>query len=95
MTSIDGAIWMKIDMNHPQTTDVNISKDQPPKASGLGGVQLQRSKSPDIFYKGPSRHDVIQALLNKPDPPLPPITLRNLLADPSSPPPNHLMQSVR
>ena len=38
MAPIDGAIGMKIDINLPQTTDVNISKAQPSKASGLGGV---------------------------------------------------------
>ena len=38
MAPIDGAIGMKININHPQTTDVNISKAQPSKASGLGGV---------------------------------------------------------
>ena len=45
MAPIDGAIGMKIDINLPQTTDVNISKAQPSKASGLGGVRCLRSKS--------------------------------------------------
>ena len=33
------------------TSDVNISKAQPSKASGLGGVASQRSKSAPILYK--------------------------------------------
>ena len=45
MAPIDGAIGMKIDINLPQTTDVNISKAQPSKASGLGGVVFLRTKS--------------------------------------------------
>ena len=51
MAPIDGAIGMKININHPQTTDVNISKAQPSKASGLGGVVFLRSKSAPILYK--------------------------------------------
>ena len=51
MAPIDGAIGMKININHPQTTDVNISKAQPSKASGLGGVRFLRSKSAPILYK--------------------------------------------
>ena len=51
MAPIDGAIGMKIDINLPQTTDVNISKAQPSKASGLGGVVFLRSKSAPILYK--------------------------------------------
>ena len=51
MAPIDGAIGMKININHPQTTDVNISKAQPSKASGLGGVRGLRSKSAPILYK--------------------------------------------
>ena len=51
MAPIDGAIGMKINMNLPQTTDVNISKAQPSKASGLGGVVFLRSKSAPILYK--------------------------------------------
>ena len=51
MAPIDGAIGMKIDINLPQTTDVNISKAQPSKASGLGGVRCLRSKSAPILYK--------------------------------------------
>ena len=51
MPTIDGAIGMKIDINLPQTTDVNISEAQPSKASGLGGVRCLRSKSAPILYK--------------------------------------------
>ena len=51
MAPIDGAIGMKIDINLPQTTDVNISKARPSKASGLGGVGGLRSKSAPILYK--------------------------------------------
>ena len=50
MSPIDGAISMKININHPQTISNNISKDQPSKASGLGGVASQRSKSPALLY---------------------------------------------
>ena len=61
MAPIDGAIGMKIDINLPQTTDVNISKAQPSKASGLGGVVFLRSKSAPTLYKyrlGHSKHSV-------------------------------------
>ena len=51
MAPIDGAIGMKININLPQTTDVNISKDHPSKACGLGGVVFLRSKSAPILYK--------------------------------------------
>ena len=51
MAPIDGAIGMKININFPQTTDVNISKAQPSKASGLGGVVFLRSKSAPTLYK--------------------------------------------
>ena len=51
MAPIDGAIGMKININHPQTTDVNISKAQPSKASGLGGVTSQSTKSAPTLYK--------------------------------------------
>ena len=51
MAPIDGAIAMQIDINLPQTTDVNISKAQPSKASGLGGVRGLRSKSAPILFK--------------------------------------------
>ena len=51
MAPIDGAIGMKINLDLPQTTDVNISKAQPSKASGLGGVRGLRSKSAPILYK--------------------------------------------
>ena len=44
MTAIDGLILMKMNINHLQTTDVNISKAQPPKAKGLGGVRLEKPK---------------------------------------------------
>ena len=49
MTPIDGPILMKMNINHPQTTDVNISKGHPPKAKGLGGVQLEKPKMPAIL----------------------------------------------
>ena len=42
MAHIDGAIDIEININLPQTTDVNISKAQPSKASGLGGVVFLR-----------------------------------------------------
>ena len=45
MAPIGGTNGMKINLNLPQTTDVNISEAQPPKASGLGGVRFLRSKS--------------------------------------------------
>ena len=51
MAPIDGAIAMKINLDLPQTTDVNISKAQPSKVSGLGGVRCLRSKSAPILYK--------------------------------------------
>ena len=51
MAPIDGAIGMKININTAQTTDVNISKAQPSKASGLGGVRPPSSKSATILYK--------------------------------------------
>ena len=51
MAPTDGAIVTKMNMCTPQTTDVNISKGQSSKASGLGGVVSQRSKSPTILYK--------------------------------------------
>ena len=51
MAPIDGAIGMKININTAQTTDVNISKAQPCKASGLGGVRPPSSKSATILYK--------------------------------------------
>ena len=51
MAPIDGAIDMKIKICNAYTSDVNISKAQPSKASSLGGVALQRSKSAPIFYK--------------------------------------------
>ena len=51
MAPIDGAIGMKIDINLSQTTDVNISKAQASKASGLRGVVFLRSKSAPTLYK--------------------------------------------
>ena len=51
MAPLDGAIGMKINLDLPQTTDVNISKAQPSKASGLGGVRCLRSKSAPTLYK--------------------------------------------
>ena len=51
MAPIDGGIGMKINMSNPQTTDVNISKSQPSRASGLGGVWFLRSKSAPTLYK--------------------------------------------
>ena len=54
MAPIDGAIGMKIDINLHQTSDVNmvnISKAQPSKASGQGGVAFQRTKSAPNLYK--------------------------------------------
>ena len=51
MAPTDGAIVTKMNMCTPQTTDVNISKGQSSRAIGLGGVQLQRSKSATILYK--------------------------------------------
>ena len=48
MAPIDGAIGLKLNVCNPYTTDV---KAQPSKASGLGGVVLQRSKSAPILYK--------------------------------------------
>ena len=51
MAPIDGAIGMKIDINIPQTTDVNISKAQTSKASGLGGVRSLRSeRAPTLYF---------------------------------------------
>ena len=51
MAPIDGAIGLKLNICNAYTTDVNISKAQPSKASGLGGVASQRSKSAPILYK--------------------------------------------
>ena len=53
MAPIDGAIGMKININTAQTTDVNISKAQPSKASGLGGVRPPSSKSATTLYNYP------------------------------------------
>ena len=51
MAPLDGAIGMKINLDLPQTTDDHISKAQPSKVSGLGGVRCLRSKSAPILYK--------------------------------------------
>ena len=51
MATKDGAVLIKMNINTPQTIDVNISKDQPSRVSGLGGVALRRSKSLGILYK--------------------------------------------
>ena len=51
MSPIDGAIRMEMNINHPQTTDVNISEDQPSKASGLGEEKLrQEVETVWLFY---------------------------------------------
>ena len=60
MAPIDGAIGMKININIPQTTDVNISKAQPSKASGLGGVRPPRSKSAPTLYKYKLKNPVLR-----------------------------------
>ena len=39
MAPIDGANSIKINIKHPQMSEVNISKAQPSKANGLGGVR--------------------------------------------------------
>ena len=39
MSPIDGAIGMKMNINHPQTYPDNIFEVQPSKANGLGGVR--------------------------------------------------------
>ena len=51
MAPIDGAIGLKLNICNAYTTDVNISKAQPSKACGLGGVASQRSKSAPTLYK--------------------------------------------
>ena len=50
MATIDGLIFMKININHLQMPAVNISKNQPRKAKGLGGVFPLRSKSAALLY---------------------------------------------
>ena len=42
MATIDGPIFMKMNINLPQTIDDNISKYQLPMANGLVGVWLLR-----------------------------------------------------
>ena len=44
MAPIGGTISTKMNIKHPQMNDVNISKAQPSKANGLGGVVLQNNK---------------------------------------------------
>ena len=51
MAPINGAIGLKLNICNAYTTDVNISKAQPSKACGLGGVASQRAKSATILYK--------------------------------------------
>ena len=50
MATIDGLIFMKININHLQMPAVNISKNQPGKAKGLGGVVPNRSKIAALLY---------------------------------------------
>ena len=50
MATIDGPIFMKININHLQRPDNNISKAQPRKAKGLGGVFTIRSKNAALLY---------------------------------------------
>ena len=40
MAPLDGTILTKMNIKHPQMPDNNISKAQPSKAKGLGGLQL-------------------------------------------------------
>ena len=46
MSTIDGRIQLKLKLCTLQTTDVNISKAQPSKAKGLGGVVFLNNKMP-------------------------------------------------
>ena len=41
MSPIDGPIWLVSEINLGDTSDDNISKAQPSKAKGLGGVALR------------------------------------------------------
>ena len=50
MAPIDGTISTKMNIKHPQMNDVNISKAQPSKAKGLGGVRFPRSKNAPTLY---------------------------------------------
>ena len=50
MAPIDGTISTKMNIKHPQMNDVNISKAQPSKAKGLGGVRFPRSKNAALLY---------------------------------------------
>ena len=43
-------ISTKMNIKHPQMNDVNISKAQPSKAKGLGGVRFPRSKNAALLY---------------------------------------------
>ena len=45
MAPVDGLILMKIYTNHPLMPYKDISKDEPSKSKGLGGVGEQRSKN--------------------------------------------------
>ena len=44
MAPLDGTILTKMNIKHPQMPDNNISKAQPSKAKGLGGVRFQGQK---------------------------------------------------
>ena len=50
MAPIGGTISTKMNIKHPQMNDVNISKAQPSKAKGLGGVRFPRSKNAALLY---------------------------------------------
>ena len=65
MAPIDGTNGMKINLNLPQTTDVNISKAQPSKASGLGGVVFLRSKSAPTLYLFANYKYIFSEVINK------------------------------
>ena len=50
MAPLDGTILTKMNIKHPQMPDNNISKAQPSKAKGLGGVLTIRSKIAALLY---------------------------------------------
>ena len=50
MAPLDGTILTKMNIKHPQMPDNNISKAQPSKAKGLGGVRFPRSKTAPALY---------------------------------------------
>ena len=50
MAPLDGTILTKMNIKHPQMPDNNISKAQPSKAKGLGGVRFPRSKNAPTLY---------------------------------------------